>query len=87
MGAARGFGRGLRKGFSKDSNKGFKQGILRNRLELICRKLKKGKSAEQIAENLEENPETLQSIIDTAERFAPEYDMDSILQELDLSKM
>lgn len=54
---------------------------------MICRKLKKGKSVEQIAEELEESSENLQSIINTAERFAPEYDIDSILQELDLRKM
>lgn len=64
------------------SQKTLGQGLQKKRVELVCRKLKKGKPIEQIAEELEESTEELQPIINTAERFAPDYDVDRIMEEI-----
>lgn len=42
------------------------------------KKLKKGNTAEETAEMLEESVETIQMIYDVADEFAPEYDVESI---------
>lgn len=43
-------------------------------IELVCRKLRKGKAAEDIAEDLEEDVETIRQICQAASAYAPEYD-------------
>lgn len=53
---------------------------------MVCRKLKKGKAADQIAEEMEESEENLRVLIDLARQFAPEYDADRIMQELESGK-
>lgn len=57
---------------------GVKQGIERGEdlkvIELVCKKLRKGKLAERIAEELEEEFEKICGICDAAAIFAPEYD-------------
>lgn len=77
---------GLRQGLEQGLKQGLKQGMElgghRKRVELICRKLKKGKQTAQIAEEMEENIEDVQAVVDTAESFAPEYDVDGILEAL-----
>lgn len=73
---------GLRQGLEQGLEQGFERGFQRKRVELVCRKLKKGKPIEQIAEELEESTKELRSIIDTAERFAPDYDVDRIMEEI-----
>lgn len=76
----------MENGHNKGLREGCQQGILQNRLDLICRKLKKGKSAEQIAEDLEENLEELLPAINTARQFAPEYDLCKVLEALGSEK-
>ena len=46
---------------------------------MVCRKLKKGKSIEQIADELEEEEARIQVLCDVARDFAPEYDERKIL--------
>ena len=46
---------------------------------MVCRKLKKGKSVEQIADELEEEEARIQVLCDVARDFAPEYDERKIL--------
>ena len=48
----------------------------------ICRKLKKQKMIATIAEELEEDIETVENICKAAEKFAPEYDVEQIYKEL-----
>lgn len=50
-------------------------------IELICKKLKRGKSPEEIAEDLEEDLETVQNICDAAVLYEPDYDVVSIYEE------
>ncbi len=60
---------------------GREEGLDRALVELICRKLRKGKPVEQIADDLETELPEIQSICDAAASFAPEYDTDSVYQE------
>lgn len=48
----------------------------------ICRKLKKQKAVATIAEELEEDIETVENICKVAEKFAPDYDVERIYEEL-----
>ena len=56
-------------------------------LSLVCRKLQKGKPIDLIAEELEEEPEHIEQICQVAERFAPEYDVEKIYDELYVEKV
>lgn len=50
--------------------------------ELVCKKLRKGKSADIIAEELEEELNRVRHICQVAKAFAPEYDPDRIVEKL-----
>ncbi|MCM1143952.1 MAG: Rpn family recombination-promoting nuclease/putative transposase [Lachnoclostridium sp.] len=60
---------------------GKAEGLAEGKIELICRKLIKGKTPEAIAEDLEDSLDTVQRICDIAEKYAPNYDVASILEE------
>lgn len=49
-------------------------------IECICKKLRKGKDAGTIAEELEEELSVIENICELARQFAPEYDVEKILQ-------
>ena len=51
-------------------------------ISLICKKLRKGKTTEQIAEETEESFDYIQSIIAEARAFAPGYKEEDVLQFL-----
>ncbi len=55
-------------------------------LMLICKKIQKGKSIEQIADELEEDVETIQPLYEIVLRYAPDYNMSDILDEVMTSK-
>lgn len=57
------------------------EGILREVIA-VCKKLAKGKSIEQIADELEQERERISEICHVAEKYAPAYDQDAICQEL-----
>ena len=46
-------------------------------------KLAKNKSIEEIADDLEEDVSTIEKIYNVAGEFAPEYDIDSIMEVLE----
>ncbi|MCM1262072.1 MAG: Rpn family recombination-promoting nuclease/putative transposase [Butyrivibrio sp.] len=61
---------------------GIAEGKIEAKIEQVCRKLKKGKTLETIAEELEEdNIDTVQRICDIAKKYAPNYDVEGILEE------
>ena len=62
--------------------RGEKNGQLQNMISLIVRKLRKGKSVEQIADELEEDMATIAPICKVAEEFAPEYDEEKTFRKL-----
>lgn len=51
-------------------------------IKLICKKIKKGKSPEEIAEELEEEIDTVRLIYELAMESAPEFDSDKIFEKL-----
>ena len=61
---------------------GEKDGQLQNMISLTVRKLRKGKSVEQIADELEADMETIAPICQAAEEFAPEYDEEKIFEKV-----
>ena len=65
-------------GFRAGEAKGEERGEIRKVVELSCRKLRKGKTPQVIAEELEEEPEMIRSICQAASRFAPDYDWDQV---------
>ena len=48
----------------------------------ICKKMKKNKTVEEIAEELEEEVSVVEKICHVAEKFAPEYDIREIAKEI-----
>lgn len=58
------------------------EGELRTKVQLVCKKIKKGMSVPEIADILEEEEAFIKRICDTAEAFAPEYNVDKIVAEL-----
>ena len=48
----------------------------------VVRKLRKGKSVEQIADELEEDTVMIAPICKAAEEFAPEYDEEKVFRKL-----
>lgn len=73
---------GYVEGFSEGVNEGIKEGIDKHLIKLVCKKLIKRKTVEIIAEELEEDITTIQSICDVAKEYAPDYDVDSIYAAL-----
>lgn len=61
--------------------RGIKRGVLKTLISLICRKLQKKKTVEQIADEVEEDVELVEKIIVSIEKFAPEYNEDKILED------
>ena len=61
---------------------GIEQGEMKKLITQICRKKRKSKTPEVIAEELEENLEQVIRIYDIADGFAPEYDVEKIYEEL-----
>ncbi|MCR5701678.1 MAG: Rpn family recombination-promoting nuclease/putative transposase [Lachnospiraceae bacterium] len=50
-------------------------------LKLLCKKLAKGKDLEQIADDLEEDVDTIKPLYDVAVKFSPDYDVEKIFEE------
>lgn len=61
---------------------GEKLGCQIKLIEQICKKLKKGKTPEIIAEELEEDISVIEQICKIAEAYAPEYDSNKIYEKL-----
>lgn len=61
---------------------GVTEGEMKLLISQICKKLSKGKSVNQIADELEEDVSKIKEIYDVAKDFAPEYDVKKILEKL-----
>ena len=73
---------GWKEGRKEGMEIGYSRGETSKLVSLICRKLQKGKSAEIIADELEEDLETVKRICQVAEGFAPGYDVQEICRVL-----
>ena len=65
---------------------GYEYGELSHLVKLVCRKLEKNKTSEIIAEDLEEDPETINRICKIAAPYAPDYDVKAIVEQLQSSE-
>lgn len=63
---------------ARGMNLGIAQGIERKLIELVCKKMRKGKSPEIIAEELDEEPKIIQNIYERASSLAPDYNFDDV---------
>ena len=70
--------RGMERGFEHGIERGIERGEDLKIIEQVCKKIKKGKDAERIAEELEEEYGKISSICDVAVKFAPGYDYSKI---------
>ncbi len=69
--------------FKEDGRKeGLEQGLDLHLINLICKKLAKGKDLETIAEEVEEPLERVKFICDIASKHAPDYDPEEILKQM-----
>jgi len=59
---------------------GVEDGAEQKLTDFVCRKLRKGKSPEVIAEELEEDLAVIKKISDAAKAFAPEYDFEKVYE-------
>lgn len=60
---------------------GIAQGENKKIIEQVCKKLKKNKTPEQIADELEEEITIITAICETAQKYSPEYDVEKIYEE------
>ena len=73
---------GYEDGFDDGFDSGFDSGKCSTITEKICRKLEKNKSPEIIADELEEDLDTVNHICDVAKAYAPNYDVKKIVEQL-----
>lgn len=55
------------------------------RITLICKKLRKGQSIDQIADALEEEPSYIQKICKIAETCSPEYNEEEVIAKVSVA--
>lgn len=56
------------------------EGRIAGRIEQICKKLRKGKSLETVAEELEEDIESMRPLYELALKFAPDFDETAVIE-------
>lgn len=74
---------GRKEGHEEGRKEGRKEGYREALVSIVIKKLQKGMSAEEIADFLEEDVLTIQRIYDIANTYAPEYDIEKIVQKLE----
>lgn len=62
--------------------KGTAEGEQKKLIQMVCKKLLKSKSPEEIADDLEEELDTIQKICQAAKPFAPDYPCSEIYAAL-----
>lgn len=73
-----GMAQGIAEGKAQGMAQGKTAGQEFSKIQLVCRKLRRGKNVEVIADELEEEIVNIQKICTFAERFAPEYDENQV---------
>ena len=73
---------GMKAGMEAGMKAGRTAGELYRLVALVCKKRKKQKSVEEIAEDLEEDISVIEPIYRAAEEFAPEYDPDPVFEQV-----
>ncbi len=62
--------------------RGMEKGENKHLIELICKKLAKGKSVEVIADEVEESADRVQEICNVIGEISPDYDVDKIYEAM-----
>ena len=57
-----------------------KEADIRHTIKLICKKLVKGKTLDEIADDIEENADVIRPLYETAVYFSPEYDEEKVYE-------
>ena len=70
------------KGIQEGIQTGINYGELQNLVRMVLKKMRKDVSYEITAELFEEPVEKIRKIYEVAEKYAPEYDIESICREL-----
>ena len=73
---------GLELGIKQGIEQGIEQGATLKLIRQVCKKMSKNLSIPEIADMLEEDEGTIQKIYDVAVKYAPDYDVDKIAEEL-----
>ena len=81
-GEKRGYREGEKQGYKEGEKEGYKEGEEKKLIGLICKKMKKNCSAEEIADLLEEDKAKVETIYNTALDFAPDYNIERIWKKL-----
>ena len=71
----------LELGYADGQKAGKEIGKETARVEVVCKKLRKGKSFMSIAKDLEEDIAVVEQICEIASAFAPEYESQKVLEE------
>ncbi|MBO5293403.1 MAG: Rpn family recombination-promoting nuclease/putative transposase [Lachnospiraceae bacterium] len=71
---------GIQEGIREGIQAGKTEGEIHKLIEQICKKLRKGKNVEEIAEALEEDEEEIKSMCHIAAEYAPEFDCDEVYE-------
>ena len=77
-----GYSEGEKRGYREGEKQGYKEGEEKKLIGLICKKMKKNCSAEEIADLLEEDKEKVEAIYNTVLDFAPDYNIEKIWRKL-----
>ena len=70
-----------RQGVAEGIAEGKAEGAEEHLISMICRKLRKGKTVSQIAEDLDENENDISKVYIIAQKYAPDYDEEKIIEE------
>ena len=70
------------KGMQEWLEEKLEEGLELKLVKQVCRKLRKGKTIEQIAEDLEDDVAKIRNICEAAEAFAPEYDEEQVFNKV-----
>lgn len=82
IGTKEGIEIGTREGIEIGTREGIEIGSYKRLIQQVCKKLLRGKSPEEIADNLEEDFSLIQTICSIASQCAPDYDCDWIYNQL-----
>lgn len=71
---------GVKRGISLGISQGISEGRNQQIIKQVCIRLKRNKTAETIAEDLEEDIVLIQEMCDVAMDFGPEYNMEKVYE-------
>ena len=72
----------MERGWQKGMEKGMQKGECMQLIRQVIAKLRKHMTVEETAEMLEQSEDTIRQIYEIAEKMAPDYDADQILEQL-----